>query len=71
MTADQIAQQLRQELTINERLVELLRTHAKNIADETYRKTRQVTDHSSLLALTSSAAGVENFVNSILPKPRS
>lgn len=71
MTPDQVAQQLRQELAINERLAELLRAHAKTYADTLYRRTGSLTDHAGLLRLTGAAAGVEDFINSILTAPRS
>lgn len=71
MTPQQIAHQLKQELALNERLSKLLREHAKNYSDSIFRKTSSVTDHAGLLRLTGVAAGVEDFVSSILEPVRS
>lgn len=66
MTPDQVADQLRRELLINERIAELLKAHAVNYADKMYRRTKNTTDHAELLRLTGVAAGVEDFITSLL-----
>jgi len=70
MTPKQIKQQIRQELSINERLAELIRQDAKIFADSQYRKTKDVTDHASLVRLTGVAAGVEYYIDTLLPPAR-
>lgn len=65
MTPNQVAQQLRQELQINERIADLLKAHAKNYADTMYRRTSATTEHANLIRLTGVAAGVESFVDSL------
>lgn len=66
MNPDQIVQQLRQELLINERIADLLKAHARNYADSMYRRTVGTTDHADLVRITGVAAGVEDFVNSLV-----
>lgn len=66
MTPVQVEKQLRQELQINERIADLLKAHAKNFADEMYRRTKNTTDHADMLRITGVAAGVENFVDSLV-----
>lgn len=65
MTPSQVVDQLRKELAMNERVADLLKAHAKNYADEIYRRTSNTTDHAGLVRLTGVAAGVESFVDSL------
>lgn len=66
MSPEQVHQQLMQELLMNERVAELLKIHAKNYADDIYRRTARTTDPNSLVRLTGVAAGVEDFIDSLL-----
>lgn len=70
MTPHQVMTQLRQELHSNERLVSLLEAHAKNYADDMYRRTTGTTNHADLLRITGVAAGVEDFITSLLKTER-
>ena len=66
MTPEQTAQQLKQELGINERIGKLLQEHAKHVADDFYRKSSTAVDHATLLRLTGAAAAIEGFVAKLL-----
>lgn len=67
MTPAQVEKQLRQELAINERIAKLLLAHARAVADKAYRDTAKSLDHAFLLRQTGAAAGVESFVQNLLP----
>lgn len=68
MDSDQTLKELRKELSVNDRLVELLREDSKNFADEHYRRTKDVIDHAGLLRLTGVAAGVEVYAARLLER---
>lgn len=66
MNPEQVAQQLKQELLINERIAKLLREHARNSADQIYRKAGTTSDHATLVRLTGSASAIEDFIEKLL-----
>lgn len=56
---------------MNDRLRDLLDQVATHYADRQLRDTYGVIDHASLVRLSSSAAGVENFIKLITELPNS
>lgn len=69
MTPDQVVNEIRKELAINERLAKLVQEAAKGYADRQLRDTYTQLDHASMLRLTGVAAGVESFAKLITESP--
>lgn len=69
MTPAQVIIEIRKELAINERLADLIKQAAKQVADEDLRRCYSQLGHPEMLRLTGAAAGVEDFAKQITAGP--
>lgn len=70
MSPEQLTNELRKEIGINDRLKQLLLAVGKSFADETLRKGYSTNDAGSLIRLTGEANGVERFLTTITADPK-
>lgn len=71
MDRRQVEAEIRKEFMMNGRLANLVKEHAKNYADELYRRTKNITDHAELIKRTAEAAAIERFVQLMIADDKS